>query len=251
MTAVGDARTRLDTIDGLLVDAEGAITRAQDILRRVLHVDEADAAVIVRAAARANVGAVIGLSDVIPGNVSEVIDRDRRKWVRDGALFLYAGVARSSVTLTDSVGPVTVTKISDEPETGEWVTVRPDDPRIVDGSRVRLGGVAGAASCLATSLACHVDVRSPSAWVVRNTNGPDIELLVPAEVALPLPTEPGVFWGRVKCNGETYVGWVLVVFALQVATWYCTPVRVGKAFWHTADRVARIPVPDAEREALR
>ena len=141
--------------------------------------------------------------------------------------------------------------VSDEPEPGKWITVRPDDPRIVYGSRVRLGGVEGAASCFATSLACHVDGSRPSAWVARHVDGPDVELWVPAEVTLHLPDKPGVFWGRVEYGGETYVGWVLTAFAVQWAPGYCTPVRVGTAFWHTDDRVTRLPVPDTELEALR
>lgn len=201
--------------------------------------------------ARAKIGDVIGVSDVIPGNVVEVVDRVSRTWIRDSAstMFRLADAEVPSHRLPSAVGPVTVTKVSDDPEAGEWVTVRPSDPRIVNGSRVRLGGVAGAASCLATSLACHVDVRSPSAWVVRNTNGPDVELWVPAEVTLPLPDGPGVFWGRVKCNGETYVGWALLSSGSGLV--YRTPVLVGGSFWHEAKDVTRLPVPDAEREALR
>lgn len=182
-------RTRLETLDGRLVDAEVAITSAQETLSRVLNV-----------------------------------------------------VAASVVDEAQSAAA--------EPVTGEWVTVRPDDPRIVDGSRVRLGGVEGTASCLATSLACHVDVRSPSAWVVRNTSGPDVELWVPAEVTLPLPDGPGVFWGRVERDHETYVGWVLrAPVVSQLA--FVSPVIIRGAFWHGSEHVTRLPVPDAELEALR
>ena len=135
-------------------------------------------------------------------------------------------------------------------ENGGWVTVRPDDPRIVDGSRVRLNGDAGTAIVSPALLACQIDGLSPSAWFVRDANGPDVELWVPAEVTLPLPTEPGVFWGRVKHKDETYVGWVLrAPVVSQLA--FVSPVIIRGAFWHGSEHVTRLPVPDAELEALR
>ena len=132
---------------------------------------------------------------------------------------------------------------------GEWVTVRPDDPRIVDGSRVRLNGDAGTAIVSPALLACQIDGLSPSAWFVRDTNGPDVELWVPAEVTLPLPTEPGVFWGRVKYNDETYVGWVLHS-DVPGNDAYLTLRPVSGNRWHYASHVTRLPVPDEELEKM-
>lgn len=206
---------------------------------------------------RAKIGDVIRVGDVVPGNVVEVVDRCQRTWARDGAMFRYADAARSSVTLTDSVGPVTVTKISDEPETGEWVTVRPNDTRIKDGSRVRLGSVEGEARRGVSGIDAFDDDDGPSAvWCSRYEGGPDVELWVPAEPTLPLPTGPGLFWGRVERDHETYVGWVLYA---PDGVWreiipchdYCTSVRVGGDLWHGPEHVTRLPVPDAELEALR
>ncbi len=218
MTAVGDARTSLDTIDGLLVDAEGAITRAQDILRRVLHVDEE----IVDEQPEAGEWVTVSPDD-------ERIVAGSRVRVWEGCYAPYT----------------VVTVAAAEPVTGEWVMVRPDDPRIKDGSRVRLGGVEGEALRFPRRLrACG---PSRELWSADHGDGPDVELWVHTEVTLPLPTEPGPFWGRVERDGDTYTGWVWRGLIGN----YLTPRDVGCFRAHHAEHVTRLPLPDAEREALR
>lgn len=131
------------------------------------------------------------------------------------------------------------------PAGGEWVTVRPDDERIVAGSRVRLGGVEGEALRFPRRLrACG---PSRELWSADHGDGPDVELWVPTEVTLPLPTEPGPFWGRVERDGETYTGWVW----RSLVGNYITPRDVGCFRAHHAEHITRLPLPDAEREALR
>lgn len=125
---------------------------------------------------------------------------------------------------------------------GEWITVRPDDERIVRGSRVRVGTIEARVYDAGSPW---LGLRDPSLDVHRH-DGPDVELWVP-EVTLPLPTEPGPFWGRVERDRDTYAGWVW----RSLVGLYVTPCDVSCHRHHHAEHVTRLPLPDSEREALR
>lgn len=183
-------RTRLETLAGRLVDAEGAITSAQETLARVLD--------------------------------AEIVDEE---------------------------------PADTGPEAGEWVAVDATKPK--DGDRVRLGGADGVAVQGAAWLAAFEiygddsDLRGGMLWRISNYPGATVELWVPAEVTLPLPTEPEPFWGRVERDGETYVGWVLHAPCGHFVNMYSTVRPAGGYYRHHAQHVTRLPIPDSEREKLR
>ncbi len=128
---------------------------------------------------------------------------------------------------------------------GGWITVRPDDERIESGSRVRVGTIEATVIEAEVPWLC---LRDPRLYVHRY-DGPDVELWV-SEVTLPLPTEPGPFWGRIERDGDAYVGWVLWVVDHDGAP-YWTTHRVGGSSCHYREHVTVLPLPDDRREALR
>ena len=212
--------------------------------------------------ARLQSGDVVHRGETVPDYVLEV-GQGCQTWTRDRCGFLLDNpeypVLRSWTKedcMTRDYGPIVVISVAPEPEVpaepgGTWVAVRPDDPRIVDGeSRVRLNGSEGTAGRYGTPR-LYATNPGREAWMSHHEDGPDVELWVPAERTLPLPTEPGPFWGRVELSSvTTWTGWILYAPESSDPRPYVTPVLVGGDDFHGAHRVTHLPVPADELTAL-